>query len=138
DIEAILEQPAVEELRERSRKIAIGFNAVSCFIDERQMKAIAQATYRWAPEGSKLFASFETKNENLMTENLQRLLAMFEQVGSPYYFTTREQAEIAMLPWRADARGLRPIVELLDPNAATAAEEREGVELEFYGAMLVK
>jgi len=137
DVTAILDSPATKELLGDARRVAIGFNAVTCFLSDDEICTIVRALYAWAPSGSKMFASFETKAEGAMTPKMQEFVDMFDKMGSPYHFLTLQRSKELMEPWLEDARGFRPLFEWLGEKAATV-EEREGVELEFYGAILAK
>jgi SAM-dependent methyltransferase len=138
NIASILGSAAVRELLEGASRLAIGFNAVTCFLTEEEISRIARTLYDWAPHGSKLFATFETKAPHLMTPRIQALVDMFEQMGSPYRFLTLQRSQELMDPWQPDTRGFRPLAELLGLPGEVPEEDREGVELEFYGATLVK
>lgn len=138
DIDALLSSPVITEMFGDERKVAIGFNAVTCFLTEEETKRIAQALYDWAAPGSKMFATFETKNPSLMTPKMQQFVDMFDQMGSPYHFLTLEQAQEFMKPWEAVEQGFRPISEWLGIQDQITEADREGVELEFYGAILAK
>lgn len=137
DVAAILESPATMELLGDARRVAIGFNAVTCFLSDEEIHETVGDLYEWAPSGSKLFASFETKDPDAMTPKMQQFVDMFERMGSPYHFLTLDRSRELMKPWAQDARGFRPLFEWLGEEE-TAMEDREGVELEFYGAVLVK
>lgn len=138
EIDGLLRSPVIPELFGDNRKVAIGFNAVTCFLTEEEIRRIARALYEWAAPGSKIFATFETKDPNLMTPRMQQFLEMFDRMGSPYYFLTLEQSIELMKPWEADEPGFRPLAEWLGVEDQITEEDREGVGLEFYGAILVK
>ncbi|MDJ0763132.1 MAG: SAM-dependent methyltransferase [Myxococcota bacterium] len=138
DMATIVNSPIVKEMLGETPKVGIGFNAVTCFLTEDEAQHIVQTLYNWAAPGSKMFVTFETKDPNLMTPKMQQFLDMFAQMGSPYYFTTLEKAKELIKPWKEDGPGLRPLDEWLDLQGDTASEDREGVGLEFYGAMLKK
>lgn len=138
DIASIVGSSVVRELGEDASRVVIGFNAVTCFLTEDEISRIARTVYDWAPQGSKLFGTFETKNPDLMTPKMQALVDMFEQMGSPYRFLTLQRSKELMAPWRADARGFRPLAELLGLPDGVPEADREGVGLEFYGATLAK
>lgn len=138
EIDALLRSPVIPELFGDNRKVAIGFNAVTCFLTEEEIRRIVRALYKWAAPGSKIFATFETKDPNLMTPRMQQFLEMFDRMGSPYYFLTLEQSIELMRPWEADEPGFRPLAEWLGVEDQITEEDREGVGLEFYGAILVK
>lgn len=138
NISDVLSSPLIKEMFGEERKTAIGFNAVTCFLDHEEIHSIAQTLYDWAAPGSKMFSSFETKNPSLMTPKMQQFVDMFEKMGSPYHFLSLEEAEELMKPWKADKDGYRPTAEILGLQDQITQEDREGVDLEFYGAILEK
>lgn len=138
DIEAIVNSSAVQNLLDLDRKVAIGFNAVTCFLPEEELRELMMALHDWAPEGSKMFATFETKDPDKMTPKMQQFVDMFAQMGSPYHFLTLEESKQLVKPWKAAEPGFRPLAEWLGIEDQISEEDREGVGLEFYGAHLVK
>jgi O-methyltransferase involved in polyketide biosynthesis len=138
NIDAVLNSPVIEQMFGDDRKVAIGLNAVLCFFNDDQAKEIAQKLYDWAAPGSKLFATFETKNPDMMTPELEQFLGMFQQMGTHYQFTTLAEAKETMKPWQADERGYLPLHTWLGIEDQFSEEDHEGVELQFYGAILVK
>lgn len=137
-VDAILNSSAARELFGDERKVAIGFNAVTCFLTHEELQSIMNALYEWAAPGSKMFATFETKLAGAMTPRMQQFLDMFDQMGSPYHFLTLEESQKLVEPWRPDERGFRPLSECLGIQDQITEEDREGVGLEFYGVFLVK
>jgi O-methyltransferase involved in polyketide biosynthesis len=138
DVDAILSSPAVRELFGDERKVAIGFNAVTCFFTHEEIQRIMDALHEWAAPGSKMFATFETKLADAMTPKMQQFVDMFDRMGSPYHFLTLEETQKVVKPWQPDERGFRPLAEWLSIGDQFTEEGREGVGLEFYGAFLVK
>lgn len=138
NIEALLKSPVIKQMFGDERRVAIGFNAITCFLEDEEVSRIAGALYEWAAPGSKLFATFETKDPNLTTPRMDQFVAMFDQMGSPYHFLTLEKAKELMKPWTADERGFRPLAEWLGLQDQITEEDREGVGLEFYGAFMLK
>jgi O-methyltransferase involved in polyketide biosynthesis len=138
DPAAILGSSAVQEILGDSRKVAIGLNAVTCFLTEDEVRRIAKTMFDWAPNGSKMFATFETKAPDMMTPKMQQLVDTFNRMGSPYRFLTLEKSRELMAPWKAGPQSFRPLAELLGLPDGVPVEDREGVELEFYGAVLQK
>ncbi len=138
DIDAILNAPEIEEIFGAERKVVIGFNGISVFLRESEYAPLIQALYDWAAPGSRLYATFETKNPELTTPKMEQFLAMFQQMGSPYYFITPERALELMQPWKPVTDGFRPIASWLGVEDQITEEDREGVELEFYGALMEK
>ncbi len=138
NVGAILGSPDVAEMFGAGQPMCIGFNAVSCFLTHAELQAVMQQLYEWAPAGSKVFTTFETKNPNLSTPKMDQFLGMFDQMGSPYYFLTREECVEFIKPWRPAEGGFRPLAEWLGVEEQITEEDREGVEMEFYGAFLTK
>jgi O-methyltransferase involved in polyketide biosynthesis len=138
NIDAVLSSPVIEQMFGAERKVAIGLNAVLCFFSEEQAKEIVQKLYDWAAPGSKLFATFETKDPNLTTPQLEQFLDMFQQMGVTYNFTTLAEAQETMKPWQADERGYLPLYTWLDIEDQFSEKDYEEIDLQFYGAILVK
>ncbi len=138
DLPALLESSEVKAMLGDAARVAIGFNAITCFLEPNEAGRIARTLYEWAPTGSKLFATFETKNPNATTAKMQQFLAMFDGMGSPYHFLTREQSLALMEPWAPEGGGLRPLAEILGEKEEVTDDQGEGVGLEFYGAVFAK
>lgn len=138
NLDSILNSPVVAELFGDDRRVVIGLNGMTCFFQEEELQQIFGRLYEWAAPGSKLFCTFETKSPHLTTPKLDQFLGMFAQMGSPYYFLTPDQSKTLIHPWKVDGDSYKPITEWLDAPDLITAEDREGVELEFYGAILTK
>jgi len=138
DVESISTSPLVRELFGDDRKVAIGFNAVSNFLTHQELQHILQELYAWAAPGSKLYATFETKDPEKMTPSMQQFVDMFEQVGSPYYFLTLDECKSLVKPWEADEKGFQPLATWLGIADQMTEADSEGVGLQFYGVHLVK
>ena len=69
---------------------------------------------------------------------MQQFVDMFDQMGTPYHFLTLEESRELTKPWVVEGRGFCPLAQLLGLPEAIPEEDREGVGLEFYGAVLVK
>lgn len=138
DIKDILQHSTIQEMFGDDRKVVIVLNAMLCFFTEDEVKHMVQTLYDWAAPGSKLFATFECKNPALTTPNIEAFIGMFNQMGAYYEFSTPEQSLELMKPWHPDGRGLRPLSAWLDVAEHFNDADREGVELEFYGAIFEK
>lgn len=132
----ILNSAEVAELIDRSRPVVFGMNGMTCFLKEEELQNVFQTLYDWAAPGSRLFCTFETKNPNLTTPRLEQFVGMFAQMGSPYYFLTAEQSKELVHPWQIQA--FKSITDWLNAPELITEEDREGVELEFFGAILAK
>lgn len=138
DIDEILSSSTVRKVLSGAPRVAIGLNAISCFLTVDEIQRLMHTLYDWAPLGSRLFTTFETKAEGAMTSRLQQFLDMFSQMGSPYHFLTLEQAKTLLAPWQPDANGLRPLSDWLGDTEQVEPDDDEGVGLEFYGAIAGK
>lgn len=138
DVDTILASSAVQELFRGERKVAIGFNALTCFFTHEEIQHMMNALHGWAAPGSKMFATFETKLAGRMTPKMQQFVDMFDRMGSPYHFLTLEECQRLVKPWQSDERGFRPLAEWLNVQDQFTEEDREGVGLEFYGVFLTR
>lgn len=136
-IEAILRSDPVRKLLDLEDKVAIGFNGINVFLSQEETRHIAQTLHDWAPAGSKLFVTFETKNPDKMTPQFEQFLGMFAATGSPMTLHSLEDNVSWMKPWQVDR--LEPLAEFLAmPDDYIVEEDREGVDLEFYGCIMSK
>lgn len=138
DIDDILNSPIIQEMFGDDRKVAIGLNAMICFLTPEETRTIAKKLYDWAAPGSKLFATFESKNPELTTPKLEQFVTMFNQMGTLYRFATLQESQEEMLPWQPTGPGFQPLAKWLDIPELFTPEDREGVDLEFYGVILEK
>lgn len=138
DVDAILESPVIDEMFGDNRKVAISYNAMSCFFTAEENHQIMQALYEWAAPGSRLFATFETKDPELSTPQIEQFVDMFNQMGTYYEFTTVEEAKAFMSPWQVKDEELKPLAAWLGVDDQFTEEDREGVDMEFYAAFFTK
>lgn len=138
DLDAILKSPVIDEMFGDSRKVAISYNAMSCFFTDEENQHIMEGLYEWAASGSRLYGTFETKDPALTTPKIQQFVEMFNQMGTHYQFTTVEEAQEFMEPWQVDEEGFKPLAAWLGVEDQFTEEDREGVDLEFYGAFFHK
>jgi O-methyltransferase involved in polyketide biosynthesis len=138
NLDAILNSPAVTELLSDGGPVAIGMNGMTCFFTEEELQSLYAKLYDWAPPGSKLFCTFETKNPDLTEPGLEAFVDMFAKMGSPYYFLTAAQSKELIKPWQIDGDRFKTIADWLGESDLITEEDRSGVELEFYGAILMK
>lgn len=137
EIEAILDSPTVRQAIDRSRKVAIGLSGMLVFFTPEQVEPLARTLYNWAPPGSKVYCTFETKDMSRTTPAWEQFLGVFEASGSPYYiFSLQENIEM-LRPWQPAL--VQPLAEYLGYSADYITEaDREGLDLEFYAALLAK
>jgi SAM-dependent methyltransferase len=134
---ALLESPRVAEFLGGERKLALGLSGVSVFLPPDELRRVFRELYDWAAPGSRLYVTYETKLPGQMTPRMEQFLDMFRQVGSPFYLYTREECEEMSAPWRIPEGGLPRIADVVGhPAGYITDEDREGVGLEFYAAIL--
>jgi len=138
NVEAILSSPTIAEMFGDDRKIAFVLNAVTSFFTMEENKKLMQELYDWAAPGSKICVTFESKNPEMTTPKMDQFLGMFDQMGAHFEFITLEQAKEIMGSWVVDERGYQPIAKWLGVEDMFTEEDHEGVELEFYAAILEK
>lgn len=138
NIDAVINSSLIPQMFGDERKVVIGLNGVLAFFQDEKIEEMVQKLYDWAAPGSKLFATFETKNPDLTTEKLEQFLAMFGQMGVQYNFTTKAEALEVMKPWTPDERGFLPLYTWLDLEDQFSEEDYEDIELQFYGAIFEK
>lgn len=135
----LLRSPRVTEFLGGERRVALGLSGVSVFLPPDELRRVFRELYDWAAPGSRLYVTYETKLPGLTTPRMEQFLDMFRQVGSPFYLYTREECEEMSAPWRIPAGGLPKIADVLGlPPGHITDEDREGVGLEFYAAILEK
>ncbi len=138
NLDAILNSTTVREMFGDDRHLVIGMNAITCFFTDEELQYLFTKLYNWVAPGSKLFCTVETKNPNLTTPNLEGYVNMLAQMGSPYYFLVPEHFKELAKPWQVDGDRFRPLADWLGTPDLISEADREGVELEFYGAIFVK
>lgn len=137
DIEAILNSPTVQQTIDRSRKVAIGLSGMLVFFTREQVEPLARTLYDWAPPGSKLYSTFETKNTSKSTPAWEQFLGVFTATGSPYYIMSLQENIEMLRPWQPTL--IQPLADYLGYPAGYITEaDREGLELEFHAALLEK
>lgn len=139
DARALLESPQVAAFLGGERRVALGLNGITVFLDPDEMRKLFQNLYDWAAPGSKLYITYETKEPGLMTPRMEQMIDMFRQVGSPFWMYSLEESIQMSQPWQLPPRGLVPLREFLNlPPEHITEEDREGVNLEYYAAILEK
>lgn len=137
EVHSILNSPAVREHIDLSRKVAIGINGLAVFFKPDDLRALAQALYDWAPEGSQMYSTYETKDKDKTTPAWEQYLGMFAATGSPMYLVSLEENTEMMKPWRT--LSVEPLADYLGkPEGYITEADREGIDVEFYATRLAK
>lgn len=139
DANVFLQLPEVQTFLDQNQRVAFGLSGVSVFFDVSEFQSLCQELYAWATPGSKLYVTFETSATDQMTPPIQQLIDIFEQTGGSYRFYRMEECLEAVKPWRYSAQGLVPLQRFLGlPEHYITPKDREGIGLEFYGAIVEK
>ncbi|HEX2207018.1 MAG TPA: SAM-dependent methyltransferase [Longimicrobium sp.] len=136
---ALLDSPRVAEFLGGERRLALGLSGVSVFLSPDELRRVFRDLYEWAAPGSRLYVTYETRLPGMMTPRMEQFIDMFRQVGSPFYLYTLEECVEMSAPWRIPEGGLPRVADFLGlPPGHITEEDREGVGLEFYAAILEK
>lgn len=133
---SLLESPEVRDFLGGERRVALGLGGITVFLPPEELRRLFRDLYDWAAPGSKLYVTYETREAGRTTPQLERFLEMFRQVGSPFYLYSREECVEMSAPWRGELVPLDRFLGL--PEGHVTEEDREGVGLEFYAAILEK
>lgn len=135
----ILDSPEVVNFLGGTRRVAFGLSGLSVFFTPSEFNAVFRTLYEWAEPGSKVYTNYETKSPDLNTPQLQQFVDLLSQAGGNYHFYTLEDCYEVSQPWTLTPPGLVPLSTFLGmPEGYITEQEREGVNLEFYGAILEK
>jgi hypothetical protein len=139
DARGLLESAQVQDFLGGERRVVFGLNGITVFLGPDEIRKLFHDLYEWAAPGSKLYITYETKPDGLMTPRMQQLIDMFGQVGSPFWMYSLEESIALSQPWQLPPNGLTPLSEFLGlPPGYITEDDREGVELEYYAAILEK
>lgn len=134
---SILESEILQREIDPTQKVAIGLNGVLTHMVWDDIRTLAESLYEWAPQGSQIYETVETKEIGKMTPQFQQFLDMFEQAGDRLHLMSLEENMEVMKPWRF--LRIEPVADyLLKPKGYITKQDREGVGLEFYAALLAK
>lgn len=139
DARALLDSPQVQQFLGGERRVVFGLNGITVFLSPEEISKLFHELYQWAAPGSKLYITYETKPPELMTPRMQQAIDMFAQAGSPFWMYSLEESIALSAPWQIPAGGLQPLSQFLGlPADYITEDDREGVELEYYAAILEK
>lgn len=123
--EALLENPKVSGIIGSKRKVAFVFWGVSSFLTDEAIAHAAHYIYDWAAPGSCL--AFNAQGADAQsTPAGERVLKIYEQMGSKIYSRTLDQYRELIQPWKLDGDGF---ISLLDWHGFEQSElSNEAVE----------
>ena len=136
---ALLERPETQEFFGGQKKVVFGLNGITVFLNPAEIKRLFQDLYDWAAPGSKLYITIESKDPNLTTPKWEQFAGMFAQMGAPIHLYSLEESLEMSKPWVADHHGIIPVSQFLGmPDDYVTEEDREGIGIEFYAAIMEK
>ncbi|CAM3229491.1 hypothetical protein G4177_24160 [Corallococcus sp. ZKHCc1 1396] len=134
-----LERPDVREFLGGERKVALGANGITVFLQAEENRRFFRDLYDWAAPGSKLFTTFETKDPTKTTPQWEQFVGMFKTMGEHFeLFSLPEYLKLCE-PWTPGPGGIQTVREFLGlPEDYITQEDRQGVGIEFYAVILEK
>jgi hypothetical protein len=137
ELETILESTAVKDLINLNEKLAIGLNAIFLFLQPDDIKKITQTLYDWAPAGSQLYVTLQTRAPGEITEAFEQIRAILAGAGMPMQLYTLAENMDMLKPWTILRRELATEFLSLPDNFITP-EEQGGIDLTLYATFLGK
>lgn len=134
---SLLESPWVTEFLGGERRVALGVSGITVFLNPDEIRTLFHDLYEWAAPGSRLYITYETMEAGKMTPRMEQFIVMFRQAGEEFWLYTLEESIEMSAPWRIPEGGLQPVADFLGrPPGYVTEEDREGVGLQFYAAIL--
>ncbi len=136
-IEELVNTKEARTLIHLDEKVAIGLNGLILFLNMDENKALAQYLYDWAPENSVVFVVFQTRGVEELPEAYDQFVEITKSAFLPINLYTLEENLDMMAPWKPSL--LEPITTFLGlPDDYISEDERTGIEMAFYAAILEK
>jgi hypothetical protein len=134
-----LQRADVQAFLKGNRKVVFGANGITVFLSEAENRKFFRDLYDWAAPGSRLFTTFETKAPGLSTPRWEQFVGMFQKMGETFnLFSLPEYLDFCK-PWTPTEGGVVTVREFLGlPASHITDEDREGVGIEFFAAVLEK
>jgi S-adenosyl methyltransferase len=135
---ALLDSPRVAEFLDGERRLALGLGRADMFLQPDELRHVFRELYDWAAPGSRLYVTYETRRPGATTPQMKMFVETFRQVASPFDFYTLDEWVEMSGPWKVPS-DLPRLADFLGlPRGHITDEDREGVGLEFYAAILEK
>lgn len=133
----LLADPAIQDFLGRPARLAVGLSGVSVFLQPADFAQVLDSLYDTLPRGSAVFITYETQAPDLATPALTTFKEMMAQAGGLFRLYTRAECLETIGRWTVEH--FTPLAEFLGrPADFITPADREGVELEFYSALLKK
>jgi len=115
------------------RRAAIGFIGLAYFLDDESLAQLARMLYDWAAPGSVMALSYAYMQ--IDTEQARERLEHFKRNSAQLFMRDEAQMRALMAPWQV--REIKPLASWLGVEHLVQEADREGLDAEMYGVMLV-
>ncbi len=134
--ESILDLDVVKRLFGSDHRLAIGFNGIAWFLEDKDIMHALDVLYDWASPGAKLFIC--DTNVNVVTSSTDKIAEFYKQVRQPVFLRSVEQFESLFGRWTIQEPGVQPLEAWLpiDRSGIEKTTRRTGGNL--IGAILEK
>jgi len=137
--EELLRSSLVTELFGTNRKVAIGFNGVVYFLDDKTFHNSMQTLYDWAEKGSRLFlCDTGTDLSTPIPAATREAIELYARIGQSMYMHSPETTEKLVRPWKILKPGFRPLEEWVEVKGGVAEEQKKIGGFNTIGAILGK
>ena len=136
--ETILASGIVEEMFDRTKRVAIGLSGVSYFLSDRDLIHTLDTLYDWARPGDKLFLSEHDISKDASDDTPEPAEELFAQMGSPFYNRSQEHFLSLIPKWKIIAPGCLRLEEWLHLEKFLDKEDHRQLNGPFYGVFLEK
>ncbi len=136
--EHLLEDPALSQFIDRSRKTAIGMNGVVWFVKDEDISHAMQVIYDWADKGSRLYLSEFNSDPSKPTTSMQEGSKLYEKVGQPIFPRSLETLLKLCRPWKVMEPGFKPLEDWIGIQAGVGKDEKSTLGGFCIGAILEK
>ena len=117
--EELLNRPEVLDILAGRRKVAVVYWGVAAFLADEDISHAARVIHQWTGPGSVWAMNAQGAGSDPDNPVIQRLAAIYEQMGSRFYLRSAQEYEALLRPWKPDARGF---ISLLDWHHFDSAE----------------
>lgn len=136
--EHLLEDPAISQFIDKSRKTAIGFNGIAWFVKDEDIHHAMQVLYDWAGKGSRLFISDSDSDPAKLTEAAKETFKLYAKLGQPMFTRSRETLVELCRPWKVMEPGFKPLEEWIGIQAGISETEKSTLGGFGIGAIFEK
>lgn len=123
--EELLKSGVVEELFGNDRKVAIGLNGIAYFLTDNEFAHSVKTLYEWADEGSKLFLCDSDATTATATEDGQKTLEIYKNMGQPLHLRTLKKTKELIEPWVIEEPGFILVEKWIDMDQSVSEKTKK-------------